>query len=147
MNQQVTSELVERIVGEFWTDPSMASLSKLMHQDHLFHGAEGTIEGIEGFLAFAEVYKLAFQQSYEIKQLVDAGSYATMVYLERGRFENDYDVEDGSGIIKATGQTYETMGVELYRSEDGLLVETWAGHESLVQYLQTGVAVIRDTRW
>ena len=144
-----SKSVVKRIFEDAWNVGNLEVFDELLHPDHVFvlPGSGNEIVGLNGFKEFASVYKGAFGQSYEILKLVGDEQFVTAAYIERGKFENDYVTETGQGVIHPTGLPYETGGVELYELVEGKIIRTWAGHESLLQYLQLGLAVIRDTRW
>jgi ketosteroid isomerase-like protein len=142
-----SKDLVRSLFEDAWNPGAYDEFDRLLSPDHIFDYTGSEKKGLGAFKDFARVYKQAFCQTYEITQLVGDDQFVTAVYIERGTFKNDYVLETGDGVILPTGKPYVTGGIELYRVVGEKIVHTWAAHESLNQYMQAGMAVIRDTRW
>ncbi len=108
-----------------------------MHENHVFHLAEGDLEGITAYKTLIGPYLNALNPTFEIQHVIGEGDFAAVHYTESGRFSKDWVTPEQT--FEATGFEYKTFGVELIRAEAGKIVEAWPGHESATHYIQIGL--------
>ena len=122
---------------ECWGAGKFAVVDEILHADHKFHLPEGDLDGIPAYREMLEGYYRAFNPTIEVLHIIGEGDYAAIHYTDTGKSENALEVS--SGLLKATGQSYSTFGVELIRARKGKILEAWPGHQSLAQYTQAGL--------
>jgi len=132
-------QLGRRLFMECWDAGKFAVLDEILDADHKFHLPEGDLDGIPAYREMLEGYYQAFNPTFEIMHVIGEGDYAAIHYTDTGNFVND--LEDSSGMLKATGQSYSTFGVELIYTKKGKIIEAWPGHQSLAHYTQVGLYV------
>ena len=124
---------------ECWGAGEFAVVDEILHADHKFHLPEGDLDGIPAYREMLEGYYRAFNPTIEVLRIIGEGDYAAIHYTDTGKSVNAMEVS--SGLLKATGQSYSTFGVELIRTRKGKIIEAWPGHQSLAQYTQAGLYV------
>ena len=126
-----------KLFKECWNQGKFEVLNDILNPKHIFHLAEGDLEGIPAYRELLEGYYRALNPTFELKHVIGEGSYAAIHYTESGTFLNDWTTPENT--FKATGKKYSTFGVELINVNDGKIVEAWPGHESLTHYTQIGL--------
>ncbi len=131
-------ELGTTLFEECWNNKAIELLDELLDENHLFHLAEGDLEGISAYKEMIEPYLNALSPTFEIQHVIGEGDYAAVHYTESGRFSKDWVTPEQT--FKATGFEYKTFGVELIRVDSNKIIEAWPGHESATHYTQIGMA-------
>lgn len=140
MTSESAKALARRLFEECWGAGKADVLPEVMAKNHIFHLAEGEVEGREPYRGILEAYRRAFAPRYSLPHVIAEGDLAVVHYVEEGRFAGVWTI--GEQEIQPTGKAYRTFGVEMVRVQEGRIVESWPGHEALAQYTQIGIVKI-----
>ena len=132
-----TRSLGIRLFEECCNQARLEILDELLHPNHLFHLADGSLKGIDAYRDLLDGYHKALEPTFTIGHVIAENEFAAVHYEESGVFANDWIT--GDTVIKATGKKYATFGVELIRATEGLIIEARPGHDSLTHYTQIGL--------
>ncbi len=129
--------LGRRLFMECWNEASTDVLEEILSPDHIFHLAGEDLVGIPAYRAMLEGYCRAFAPTFELKHVIAEDDFAAIHYVETGKFAADWVT--ASRVLKATGLSYSTFGVELISVRDDQISEAWPGHDSLTHFVQAGI--------
>lgn len=127
--------LVRRYIEEVVNGGDARLLAELVGVDHVVHGLDGDLYGLEGARIELADWRTGFPDLHIVVQdLIAEGDRVVCRYLLRG-------TQTGRFLgIPATGRAVEVAGVAIDRLTDGQLVERWMHLDLLCLLHQLGVA-------
>ncbi len=121
MSTEENKAIVRRWIDEAWDKKSLDIIDELHDPDYIGHivGAPGPIQGRDAFKQLFAAYLAAFDLDRTNQFLVAEGdkvvSYDTYRVRHKGEFAG----------IPASGKELSATGIDIYRIEDGKIVEQW----------------------
>ncbi|MEY7851296.1 ester cyclase [Natrarchaeobius sp. A-rgal3] len=128
--------LVRRDPEEVWTEGDLEVIDEIFAEEFVLHdpSAGGEPRGREEYRGYVETYREAFPDvEYEVEDAIGDGEYVTIRYTAHG-------THDGEFLgLEPTGDRVSVSGMELYRVEDGAIVEMWTNYDALGLFQELGV--------
>jgi steroid delta-isomerase-like uncharacterized protein len=112
---------VARVYQEIFDVNDITAIDKLFAPDIIIHDPiMGDAQGIEAYRQLASFFLSAFpQENTELQVFVAEGDYVAVLHVHHA-------VNTGSFMgMPPTGITVHVPGLELYRFQDGKIVEFW----------------------
>ncbi len=126
-------ELIARFADEVFTNKDLSALGKYMHQDYIQHNPL-VEQGLEGFRRFFESWFSAVPDfNYSLKKIVSDENHVWVYGAYSGTHRGEW-----LGI-PATNKNYRFDAVDIFRIEDGKLVEHWDVLDIHTLFNQLGV--------
>lgn len=114
-------ETVRRVYQEIFDVNDIAAIDRLFAPDVIIHDpVMGTQQGIEAYRQLAQFFLSAFpEEKTDLDIFVAEGDYVAI-------FHTHHTTHTGSFMgMPPTGKTVHVPGIELYRIQNGLIVEFW----------------------
>lgn len=122
---EANKELVRRYLDAF-NDRDRETMSELLADDVVEHGAYEKLRGVEDILSFLDAHFERFPDyTGTAKAMVAEDDEVVVRYSVRGTHTGEY--ED----LEPTGHTVEWTGMAMYRVEDGEIGEIWLEEDRL----------------
>ncbi|XVH33445.1 ester cyclase (plasmid) [Haloferacaceae archaeon DSL9] len=129
-------ELVRRDPKEIWTEGNLDAIDEIFREDFVLHDPSSTGEskGRDDYREYVEIYREAFPDvEYEVDAVVAEGETVALRYTARGTHEGEF-----MGL-EPTGKHVSVSGMEMYRVEDGQIVEMWTSYDALGLFQELGL--------
>ncbi|MEU8776771.1 ester cyclase [Streptomyces sp. NPDC048606] len=121
-DQHLNKQLCERVFKEAAMAGDMDVLDECFAANYIDHDVskeESTVIGREGMRSDMEIWRAAFDMTFEPVAQVAEGDMVTTVWNWRGTHKGEF-----MGVAP-TGKTYEMSGTTTFRCLDGEIVEGW----------------------
>ncbi|WP_306052487.1 ester cyclase [Natronococcus wangiae] len=130
------NELVRRDPEEIWTDGSLETIDELFAESFVLHDPSSADEprGRDDYREYVETYRAAFPDlEYTVETVIAEDDIAALRYTAHGTHEGEL-----LGL-EPTGERVSVSGMEMYRVEDGKIVEMWTSYDALGLFQELGV--------
>lgn len=120
-------ELVQRDPREVWTEGDVEAIPELFADEFELHDPSAPDEprSRDDYREYVETYREAFPDvAYDVEATVADGDTVAVRYTAHGTHEGEF-----LGL-EPTGKRVSVSGVEMYRVEDGAIVETWTSYDA-----------------
>lgn len=129
-------ELVRRDTEEVWTDGDLEVIDEIFAEDFVLHDPTkpGETQGRDDYRGYVETYHEAFGDlEYEVETVIAEDDTAALRYEATG-------THDGTFMgLAPTGKTVSVSGMEMYRIDDGVIVEMWTSYDALGLLQELGI--------
>ncbi|MEM4780014.1 MAG: ester cyclase [Halalkalicoccus sp.] len=129
-------ELVRRDPEEIWTEGNLDTIDEIFAEEFVLHdpAATGKPQGRDEYRAYVESYRQAFPDvEYVVEDVIAEEEIAAVRYAARGTHEGEF-----LGL-EPTGERVSVTGMEMYRVDDGEIVEMWTSYDALGLFQELGV--------
>jgi steroid delta-isomerase-like uncharacterized protein len=133
MSAEANKAIVRRFIEGAWNEKNPAVADELCAPTYIYHGSEhepGPAIARELIGMFAEAFPDA---QATIDQILAEDDLVAMRWTTLATHEGDF------GGLPATGKRVQMNGMEIFRLEDGLIVERWSNSDTLGLLQQLGV--------
>jgi len=130
------TELVRRDTEEVWTDGNLEVIDEIFAEGFVLHdpASPDETQGRDEYRGYVETYREAFPDiKYEVEDVVAEDDTAALRYTATGTHEGTF-----MGIAP-TGKRVSVSGMEMYRVEDGSIVEMWTSYDALGLFQELGL--------
>jgi steroid delta-isomerase-like uncharacterized protein len=119
---------------EVWNSRDIEATKEIFSPDYVYHSASGQDESLEQMIENLKQQMAMFPDSrtYSVEDILAKGDIVVSRYIFKGTLEGDIEG------FHATGKKIETTGIEIWRVENGKIVESWDIHDYLGGYQQLG---------
>jgi steroid delta-isomerase-like uncharacterized protein len=122
---------------EAWNSGEIEAISEIVSPDYVWHQASGQDVSLEQMIELLKSQMVAFpDRNFNVEDIFAKGGKVALRYIHKGTHEGDVEG------FPATGNKFEITGIEIYRVEDGKIVETWEANDSLGFYQQLGFELV-----
>ncbi|WKV72323.1 ester cyclase [Streptomyces sp. PCS3-D2] len=121
-DEHLNKQLVNRAFKEAVAGGDMGVLDECFAVNYIDHDAskeESTVIGRQNMHADVEMWRAAFDMTFEPTAQVAEGDMVTTVWNWRGTHKGEF-----MGVAP-TGKTYEMSGTTTFRCQDGEIIEGW----------------------
>ncbi|WP_255168229.1 ester cyclase [Natrononativus amylolyticus] len=129
-------ELVRRDPEEVWTEGSVGVIDEIFAESFVLHYPSSPAEprDREEYREYVETFRSAFTDlTYAVDDVIADGDTAALRYTATG-------THDGELLgVEPTGERVSVPGMEMYRVENGEIVEMWTSYDALGLFRQLGV--------
>ncbi|WP_152421996.1 ester cyclase [Natrialba chahannaoensis] len=128
--------LVRRDPEEIWSAGNLDTISEVFAEEFVLHDPAAPDEprDRDDYRAYVETYREVFPDvTYEVDSLVAESEFVSLRYTAHGTHKGEFFG------IKPTGTEVSVTGMELYRVENGAMVELWTSYDVLGLFQQLGV--------
>ncbi|WP_458189320.1 ester cyclase [Haladaptatus sp. NG-WS-4] len=136
MTPEENKDLVRRDIEEIWADGNVEVIDEVYDENFVLHDPSYPNEprSRDDYREYVELYRTAFPDSeYTAEEMVAEADTVALRYTARG-------THDGELMgIEPTGEEVTVSGMELYRIEDGKIVEMWTNYDAFGVFQQLGV--------
>lgn len=128
-------ELVRRFVAAVWNGEEIDAIEDLAADGLVVHGlGAGVDRDREEFLAFhGGLLDAVPDLHHEVSKLVTEGDRVVAYVRIRGTPERQY------GALSPTGKSFDSVGFQMYRIEDGAVAEIWVLPNAMGMLRQLGI--------
>jgi steroid delta-isomerase-like uncharacterized protein len=131
---QQNKETVRRIYEEVLNKRDLDLLDELVRPDYIEHDPlPGQREGLDGIKDRYAMLIEGLDPSFEIEDMIAEADKVVVRWVNHGT-----NVGDFLGA-PATGKSFHTPGIDIYRLEDGKLAEHWHVVDVFGQMIQLGL--------
>ncbi|MFC4543231.1 ester cyclase [Halosolutus amylolyticus] len=130
------SALVRRDPEEIWTEGNLDTIDEIFAEEFVLHDPSTDDEprGRDDYRDYVETYREAFPDvEYEVETVIVEDETAAVRYTACGTHEGEF-----MGL-EPTGDRVSVSGMEMYRVEDGRIVELWTSYDALGLFQELGV--------
>jgi steroid delta-isomerase-like uncharacterized protein len=130
-------QLVQAFIEELFTKGDLGAVDRYLARSFVNHDAPfpGAPEGPEGMRLAARTYRQALPDWHsDVEQLIAEDDIVVEVFTASGTHQGEL-----MGVA-GTGKTLTLRGVNIFRVEDGRIVERWGRLDQLGVLQQLGVA-------
>jgi steroid delta-isomerase-like uncharacterized protein len=118
--------LVHRFFEELWNQGNLDAADELLASGHVHHFSDEDIIGPEGLKSLVTWLRTAFPDNHtSIDDVVAEGDKVVVRFTNRGTHQGE-----GMGI-PPTGKRVVYTGIDIFRIEDGRIVERWGEVDGL----------------
>ena len=111
------------------------AIKEIFSPDYIYHLMFGHDASLEQIIDWIKPQMAAFpDRTYSVEDILAKGDKVVSRYNYKGTHERDME-----GLPPATGKKIEITGIEIWRVENGKIVESWDVHDSLSLYKQLGM--------
>jgi steroid delta-isomerase-like uncharacterized protein len=135
MNADV-KELLRRDPEKIWTDGNLQAIDEIFANQFVVHDPSSPerLEGRDEYREYIKTYRRAFSDlEYAVETILAEDDHAALQYTARGKHDGEF-----LGL-EPTGRNISVSGMELYRIEDGQIVEMWTSYDALGLFQQLDV--------
>jgi steroid delta-isomerase-like uncharacterized protein len=119
---------------EAWNSGDVEALREIFSPDYLYNTPAGKDESLEQMIELLKPQMEAFpDRIFSVEDMLAKGDKVVSRFIGRGTHEGEF-----MGI-PATGNKFEITGIEIWRVENGKIVESWDAHDSLSLFQQLGM--------
>jgi steroid delta-isomerase-like uncharacterized protein len=118
---------------EAWNSGDIEAINKIASPDYVWHQTSGQNVSLEQMIELLKSQMVAFpDRNFSVEDILAKGDKIALRYTNKGTHEGDVEG------FPATGNKFEITGIEIYRVENGKIVESWEANDSLGFYQQLG---------
>jgi len=133
-----TEALVQRWFEELFNEGDLSTADEILADDVEYHGPPSLsprdVSGPDDIRQYVEAYGTAFPDVwYTVEDVVAHGDSVRAHWIATGTHESDLFG------IEPTGEAFSVEGVDVFRIEDGEIVEIWAHWDTLKMVQELGV--------
>ena len=133
MSTEENIKLVHRFFEELWNQGNLDAADELLASGHAHHFSDEDIIGPEGLKSLVTWLRTAFPDIHtSIDDVVAEGDKVVVRFTSRGTHQRE-----GMGI-PPTGKRVVYTGIDIFRIEDGRIVERWGEVDGLSLGQQLG---------
>jgi steroid delta-isomerase-like uncharacterized protein len=111
------------------------AIKEIFSPDYIYHLMLGQDASLEQIIEWIKPQMAAFpDRTYSVEDMLAKGDKVVSRYIYNGTHEGDLE-----GLPPATGKKIEITGIEIWRVENGKIVESWDVHDNLSLYQQLGM--------
>jgi steroid delta-isomerase-like uncharacterized protein len=135
MTSEQLKRLVRRDTEEIWNEGNFDVIDEIFAPGFVLHDPAAPEQslGREEYREYVETFRAAFPDArYEIEDILAEGDTAALRYSARATNEGEFMDMD------PTGEQVDVSGMEMYRVEDGKIVEMWTSYDALGLLQQLG---------
>ena len=119
---------------EAWNSGDAEALKEIFSPDYVYHSGPGQEVSYEQMMEWLKPQMEAFpDRVFSVEDILSKGDKVVSRFIFKGTHEGDIE------ILPATGKKFEIFGIEIFRVENGKIVESWDLHDSLSMWLQLGI--------
>ena len=134
MSLEANKKVVLRYYGEVLNGRNLDVLEELVVPDYVEHDMlPGQREGLAGLRDRATMLHEGLDPHFSIEDIIAEGDKVVVRWINSGT-----NIGDFLGI-PATGKGFKTPGIDIYRLQDGKMVEHWHVVDQLSQMQQLGL--------
>lgn len=128
-------DLVHQFIGTVWNGTDLDAIEELGTADLVVHGlGAGVDRERDDFLPFHQGLLDAVPDlTHSVEDIVVEGDTVVAYVSIRGTPEHQY------GALSPTGETFESVGFQKYRIEDGRIAEVWVLPNAMGMLRQLGI--------
>jgi len=118
-----------------WNSGDVEAIKEIFSPDYVYHRPSAQDASLEQLIEWLKPQMVAFpDRIYSVEDILAKGDKVVSSYIFRGTHEGDME-----GLPPATGKKFEVTGIEIWRVENGKIVESWDAHDDLSLYQQLGM--------
>ena len=118
---------------EAWNSGDAEAIKEIFSPDYIYHLGAGQVLSLEQMIGDLEPQMEAYpDRILSVEDILAKGDKVVSRYLFKGTHEGEF-----LGM-PATGKKIENIGIEIWRVENGKIVESWDIGDTLSWYLQHG---------
>jgi steroid delta-isomerase-like uncharacterized protein len=117
-----------------WFNGDIEALKGIISPDFIWHTGLDPDSSLEEMIEHVNKQKAMYSnRTYSEEDIIAKGDKVVLRYIMRGAHTGDVEG------FPATGNEFETSGIEIIRIESGKIVESWDAFDSLSHYEQLGM--------
>jgi steroid delta-isomerase-like uncharacterized protein len=118
---------------EAWDSADIEALKEIFSPDYVWHTISGQDVSLEESIEALKQQMIMFpDRTFSNEDIIVKGDKVIARFTFRGTHEGDVEG------FPATGNKFETEGIEISRVESGKIIETWEAGDNLSFYQQLG---------
>ncbi len=119
---------------EAWNSGDVEAIKEIFSPDYIYHSLSGQDFSLEQTIEWLKPQMAAYpDRIFRVEDILTKGDKVVSRYIFKGTHEGDIEG------IPATGKKFEITGIEIWRVENGKIVESWDVHDILSFYQQLGM--------
>jgi steroid delta-isomerase-like uncharacterized protein len=127
-------EIVRTLHGRLWADGDLSVIDLVIAEDAVTHWGDAESSTVAAIRADAERYFAAFTDvSTSIDDLIGENDKVVLRWTTAGTHTGPY------GKVPPTGRVVTMRGIDVYRLDDGRVVEAWSLWDGLDAFQQFGL--------
>lgn len=132
---EANGELIRRFVASVWNGEDLDAVEELTTTDLVVHALGADVDRTrEEFVEFhAGLLEAIPDLEHAIEDVIIEGDRAVAYVTIRGTPKKQY------GALAPTGESFETVGFQKYRIEDGRIAEVWVLPNAMGMLRQLGI--------
>ena len=131
--ESALKQMVERDL-DVWNEQDIAAVDDLYAADVSYHDAMGEVRDRESLKEYMRMIWTAFPDFHiDSDEMIEEGDTVVTRYTFGGTMDGPFRG------FEANGESFEMHGLASYRFEDGMVVESWNGTNSLAMIQQLGL--------
>jgi steroid delta-isomerase-like uncharacterized protein len=117
-----------------WLKGDIEALKEILSPDYVWHTGLEPDLSLEETIEHVKIQMVMYSsRTYSEEDIIAKGDKVVLRYIIRGAHTGDVDG------FPATGNRFETSGIEIIRIENGKIVESWEAYDDLGHYEQLGM--------
>jgi steroid delta-isomerase-like uncharacterized protein len=118
-----------------WNSGDVEVLRGIFSPDYVYHSRPGQDVSFEQMIGWLKPQIAAFpDRVFSVEDILAKGDKVVSRFIFKGTHEGEVE-----GLPPATGKKFEIIGIEIWRVEEGKIVESWDVHDNLSLYQQLGM--------
>lgn len=134
MSSEENKKIVHRLFTEVFNNKNLTVIDELVDDNYVNHAFKGVPPGPTGFRMVVEMFNTAFPDAH---MYIDDQIAEGEKVVGRGRFTGTQSGEFQG--IAPTGRAIDMSYIDIFRVENGKLVENWVAMDQLGMLQQLGV--------
>ena len=119
---------------EAWNSGDIEAIKEIFSPDYVFHSGPGQDESLEQMIELLKPQMEAWpDRTFSVEDILAKGDKVVSRFIFKGTHEGDIEG------FPATGKKIETTGIEIWRVENGKIVESWEVTDRLGGAQQLGM--------
>jgi steroid delta-isomerase-like uncharacterized protein len=119
---------------EAWNSGDVEALKEIFSLDYVYHSRPGQEVSFEQMMEWLKPQMEVFpDRVFSVEDILAKGDKVVSRFIFKGTHEGDTE------RLPATGKKFEIIGIEIWRVENGKIVESWDVHDSLSMWQQLGM--------
>jgi steroid delta-isomerase-like uncharacterized protein len=132
--EEQNKDLVKRHY-EAWNSGDVEALKEIFSPGYFYHSPSGQDVSLEQMIENLKPQMARFpDRIFNVEDILAVGDKVVSRYIFKGTHEGDFE-----GLLPATGKKFEITGIEIWRVENGKIVESWDALDTLGLFQQLGM--------
>ena len=133
---EVEEQNIALIMREYeaWNSGDVEAIKEIFSPDYVYHSLSGQDESLEQMIEWLKPQMATFpDRIFSVEDILAKGDKVVSRFIFKGTHEGDTEG------FPATGKKIEYTGFEIWRVENGKIVESWDVYDELSFYQQLGM--------